>query len=566
MTRTRLRTHRPLRVHRLACMLVALCGGALAQQAPQTLPAPAPAQTESPEPLATAQQSPQALPEPEPQMRTQAQASFRLEAVEFVGNERIDDARLQALAADWIGRDVTLADLERIANRVTELYTARGYFLARAVVPVQEVQAGRVTISVVEGTLGRVGIDVAEDAPISAERVRRTLAPLQPGQGLNGRRYERVMLLLSDLPGIRPQSAIETGTAAGATDLTVQVAKGDRLSFALEADNHGTPESGRMRVGGTMRWASPTGHGDNLDLRLLVAEDADTVFGRLAYELPVGYHGLRLGAGIARVQYELGGALAPLEATGTADIADISATYPLIRQRGTNLFLRGALDQKDLTDEFEAVGFESEKRVRGVSLGWAFEHRDGFLGGGYSSVNGVLYRGDLDIRDPLSEFFDQSPVGRRTEGHFTKLTVQARRLQYLAPRLSLFLGVGAQRTNRNLDPSEQLSLGGPRAVRAYSTNEALVDEGWIANVELRWAADEVFTPYVFYDAAHGAFDHDRRPFVETNGTSLRGYGLGLSWSKPGDYSLNATLAWRDTRQALADPRDPRLYVQFQKSF
>ncbi len=542
---TRKQSRRRLRAHRLACALaVALCGVALAEPAPQS-----PSQT---------------LPEPE--MKAPSQASFRLEAVEFVGNARIVDAELQALAADKIGQDVTLADLEEIAKRVTKLYAERGYFLAQAVVPVQEVQAGRVSISVVEGMLGNVDIDVAADAPISAERVKKTLAPLQPGQALNGPRYERVMLLLSDLPGIRPQSAIQTGTAAGSTDLTVRVVKGDRLAFALEGDNHGTPESGRIRVGGTMRWASPTGRGDNLDLRLLVAEGAHTAFGRLAYETPVGYSGLRIGAGIARVQYELGGAFSALDATGTADIVDVSATYPVIRQRATNLFLRGALDHKDLTDEFEAIGFEAEKRVRGASLGWAFEHRDRLFGGGYSSVNGVLYRGDLDIRDPLSEFFDQSTFGRRTEGHFTKLTVQATRLQSLAPKLSLFLGVGVQRTSRNLDPSEQLSLGGPRAVRAYSTNEALVDEGYIANLELRYAATERLTPYVFYDAAHGAFDHDRRAFIDTNGVSLRGYGLGLSWSKPGNYSLNATLAWRDTGEALADPRDPRLYVQFQKSF
>ncbi|MEZ0469743.1 ShlB/FhaC/HecB family hemolysin secretion/activation protein [Luteimonas salinilitoris] len=513
--------------------------------------------------------TPQTLPQtlPEPEMQPAPQAGFRLVAVEFVGNTGIADAELQALAADRIGRDVTLPDLEEIARRVTALYRERGYFLAQAMVPVQEVQGGRVSISVVEGTLGNVDIDIAEDAPISAERVQKMLAPLQPGQALNGPRYERVMLLLSDLPGIRPQSVIQPGAAAGSTDLAVRVARGERLAVALEADNHGTPESGRIRVGGTLRWASPAGRGDNLDLRLLVAEGINTAFGRLAYETPVGHDGLRVGAGIARVQYELGGDFRALEATGAADIVDVSATYPLIRQRATNLFLRGALDRKDLTDEFEALGFEAEKRVRGASLGWAFEHRDQLFGGGYSSVNGVLYRGELDIRDPLSEFFDQSPLGRRTEGHFTKLVVQATRLQYLAPKLSLFLGAGAQRTNRNLDPSEQLSLGGPRAVRAYSTNEALVDEGYIANLELRYAATERLTPYVFYDAAHGAFDHDRHPLDPgSNGVSLRGYGLGLSWAKPGDYGLNATLAWRDTRAALADPRDPRLYVQFQKSF
>lgn len=534
------------RLPTLACaVLMALCGHARAE----------------PEPEPQAPQ--QALPEP--QMRAPSQTRFTLTAIKFVGNTRFTDGDLQTMVAYRIGQEVTLADLEDIAKRVTARYRDRGYFLAQAVVPVQEVEQGKVTINIVEGTLGKVGIDVDPDAPIPAARVEKTLMKvLQPGQALNGPRYERAMLLLSDLPGIRPKSAVESGAEIGSTDLNVQVSRGEALGFVVEVDNHGTPESGRIRAGGTMRWASPSGHGDNLDLRVMVAEDAHTAFGRLAYELPVGYDGLRVGAGVARVQYELGGEFRALHATGTADIADVSATYPLIRQRGTNLFLRFGFDRKSLTDEFEAVDFETEKRIRGATAGWSFEHRDALFGGGYTSVNGVLYRGELDIRDPVSEFIDQSPIGRRTQGYFTKFTVQATRLQALTQDLSLFLGVGVQLANRNLDSSEQLSLGGPRAVRAYSTNEALVDEGWIANLELRYALNERVTPFLFYDAAHGAFDHDRSPFVPENGKSLRGYGLGLSWARPGNWSFNATLAWPDGIRAVADRREPRLYLQLQK--
>src|SRR3546814_1432084 len=87
-------------------------------------------------------------------------------------------------------------------------------------------------------------------------------------------------------------------------------------------------------------------------------------FGRLAYEAPLGAHGLRIGAGVSRVSYELGGAFEILDAVGTADIYDVSLTYPLIRQRSPNLFLRGFADRKDLTDELRIVDFKTDKRVR----------------------------------------------------------------------------------------------------------------------------------------------------------------------------------------------------------
>ncbi|MEJ8847849.1 hypothetical protein [Variovorax rhizosphaerae] len=51
--------------------------------------------------------------------------------------------------------------------------------------------------------------------------------------------------------------------------------------------------------------------------------------------------------------------------------------------------------------------------------------------------------------------------------------------------------------------------------------------------------------------------------------SLRGAGFGVSWSRPGNFSINATLAWRDgTPRATTDGgrSDPRFHVQAQKSF
>ena len=301
---------------------------------------------------------------------------------------------------------------------------------------------------------------------------------------------------------------------------------------------------------------------------MMVAQGAHTAFGRISYETPVGYRGLRIGGGLARVQYELGGPFAALEPTGTGNVADLSFSYPLIRQRATNLFLRGTLDSKDLTDRFEAVGFETRKRISGVGVGMSLEHRDKLLGGGYTSANGLLYSGTLNIKDALSKSFDAPPFGYDTQGGFTKFTLQVARLQYLAPKFSLFLGTGMQRASKNLDPYEKLSLGGPKAVRAYATGEVLADDGWLGTLELRYAATQAATVFGFYDAARGDFFHDPRPFDLVRSRSLRGYGLGVNWSKPGKVTMNLTVAWRQTGPGLTDggDRNPRLFWSIQKAF
>ena len=550
----------------VAAALLMLAGRAQAAEAAATtlLPTQAPCDSCS-RPLAQAAvTAPQNLPAPVPQP-----AAFRLNDLRLNGAQALPAEDLKAVTDPYIGRNVTLGDLEALAQAITAKYRERGFFLATAVVPVQTVRDGIVEISVIEGRLGKVDVLVAPEAPLSEARVRGFLAPLQPGEAVNAQAYERAMLLLSDQPGVRVSSGLQEGTQTGTTDLSVEVAAAPRFSFAAEADNHGTKESGRYRIGGTARWLSPFGIGDNLDARVMVSNGNALQFGRVSYEAPIGTSGLRVGVGAARVSYELGGEFEELGAQGKANVFDVSLNYPLIRQRQHNLFLRLSADTKDLTDNMDAVEFSAKKRVRGFGLGWTWERRDQVLGGGYWASSGTLYHGTLSIRDGQGLQLDQGETGRRTEGGFNKLSFQVSRLQAIVPNHSLYVSLGGQRASKNLDPSEKLALGGARAVRAYSSSEALVDQGLIGVVEWRWSFNNEFTPFVFYDAARGK--HARRPtFYDTdNSISLRGYGVGLSWSRPGNFSINATLAWRDgTRPGQTDGggRNPRLYVQAQKSF
>lgn len=561
----------------IALAITALVGAALLATAQRThaadadsnntlLPTQDPCGTcDRPIAQATGAVAPQSLPAPPRPPGT----SFKLTDLRLNGVKALSNEELQAITGPYIGRDVTLGDLEELAKAITARYKDRGYFLAQAIVPVQTVRDGIVEISVIEGRLGKVDVVVAPDAPIAEARVRGFLAPLQPGEAVSAPAYERAMLLLSDQPGLKVSSGLQEGAQAGTTDLSVEVVAAPRWAFTAEADNHGTKESGRYRVGGTARWLSPLGIGDNLDMRVMVSNNNALQFGRIAYEAPIGTSGLRAGVGLSRVSYELGGQFAELEAQGRANVLDFSLNYPLIRQRQQNLFLRFGVDVKDLTDEIRAAEFSARKRVHGLSVGWTWERRDELLGGGYWASSGTLYHGNLSIRDAQSREFDQGLGGHRTEGGFTKLSFQLSRLQAIVPRHSLYLSLGGQWASKNLDASEKLALGGARAVRAYPSGELLVDQGLIGTAEWRWSLNEELTPFLFYDAARGKTVRNPTPYDGANSHSLRGYGVGLSWSRPGNFSINATLAWRaGTPPAQTDGggRNPRLFVQLVKAF
>ena len=173
-----------------------------------------------------------------------------------------------------------------------------------------------------------------------------------------------------------------------------------------------------------------------------------------------------------------------------------------------------------------------------------------------------IYFGNLDIKSPEALALDQSPAGRHTDGSFTRLSFQGSRLQDLIERTSFFLGLAGQWASTNLDSSQQISLGGPRAVRAYPVNEAVADEGVVVNAELRYAVTPGVTLSGFYDFGWARFNVDPPPTVVDNDRTLRGYGVGVYWTAPWGMTVTASVAWPDSGPSLSAPnRDPRFFFQ-----
>ncbi|HVK57004.1 MAG TPA: ShlB/FhaC/HecB family hemolysin secretion/activation protein, partial [Burkholderiales bacterium] len=379
---------------------------------------------------------------------------------------------------------------------------------------------------------------------------------------------ERAMLLLSDIPGITAQSALEQGDEPGSTDLLLEINEAKRINVQIDADNYGSPNAGRYRMGASLRVNSPLEYGDNLDLRVLRTSGGGLDFARVGYELPVGSNGVRAGIGVGRLRYELGAEFAVLDATGTADVFNLVLTHPLIRSRGRNLFGKLTFEHKSLEDKIELVSLTSNKNTRSFGVGLTYEQRDGFFGSGYSGASLTLYSGNLDIENADARALDQASDGRKTEGSFMKLGYQFSRMQNLSQRSNLFISLNGQATRKNLDSAEKISLGGAQAVRAYAASEVVADEGEILVLEYRYSFLPAFTVSGFYDAGWARVNHKPLPEDVENNRSLRGYGVGVVWIPGAGFSINASLAWRDTAQSRVtdEERDPRLYVYAVKTF
>ena len=104
----------------------------------------------------------------------------------------------------------------------------KGFLLARAYLPKQDVTAGIVEIAVIAGRIdGKVRIDLKDPYRIRASFLQGMADRAVPGDSpVRMEQIERAVLLMNDLPGLNSQASLEPGGVPGTTRLVVSAAEG----------------------------------------------------------------------------------------------------------------------------------------------------------------------------------------------------------------------------------------------------------------------------------------------------------------------------------------------------
>lgn len=464
------------------------------------------------------------------------------------------------------GSALNLSQMRNIAAQITRFYNDRGYFLAQAYLPAQDVLDRTVSIAVVEGRYGEIAIN--NPAALSGGQARGILAGLDRGDAVTSRLLERRLLLLSDIPGIGVSSTLSPGGAASTSDLTVNLKRSRLISGSVEADNGGNRFTGAYRAGGTLNLNNPTGRGDLVSLRAL-ASTSGLAYGRAAYQTLLGNS--TIGLAYSHINYALGREFKMLDADGTADVASLFASHPLVRSRDTNLNVLAGVDAKFFNDRVGAASTVTRRRANVANLGLSGNHRDHLGGGGSTLFSVGATLGDLDIRSPADRAIDRTTA--RTNGNYAKLQAGVARLQRLTDTLSLYASVRGQLASKNLDSAEKMQLGGAYGVRAYPEGEGYGDQGYVASAEARLQLPR-FTPlpgdlalFGFVDA--GAVKFAKDPwFPGANRAHRSGVGAGVSWTSPDNFLLKGTYAHKLGDQDVTSQRDRdgRFWFQIAKLF
>jgi hemolysin activation/secretion protein len=473
-------------------------------------------------------------------------------------------AALPKLTEPYTGKDRGFEDLVNAAAEVTRyLQRDLGYYLGYAYLPEQEPKDGVVRIAVLEGRLDKIVLEWKDGLPVDRDVVEAYLARLQPGTILHVRDVERVVFLVNDLRGITTTFEVRAGSTPGTASLVVKPRAESVWSGKADIDVNGSRFLGVTRLSGLGQWNSPFGRGDGITGNVLVSTGLR--FALVGYNTPIGGDGLKLGTSLSLVRYQLDRNTFDLDLNGSAATANGYGLYPVIRSRNVNLFSLASLEYKTYDDRQSVTNTGTKKNARTLTLGTTGDFRDSLLGGGVNTFDFSLVAGRLGLNNGNGEPEEKSRFG--------KATFSFTRLQDLATgRLLGYAALRGQWARENLDTTEQFRVGGPEGVRGFAPGEGTGDLGAILSLELRWLPPEDWfgriaretVANVFYDVARVRYRADPLPnSTDINADTFSAAGFGLTWVRPGEYALRASLAKPISGTPRNDPRvrDPRLYLQ-----
>jgi len=439
-----------------------------------------------------------------------AEIRFPLAAIEIAGVTVYRPDDLRPLYQPLLGREVTLAELFRLADAITLRYRRDGYILSQALVPAQEIRDGRVRISVVEGFIAAYSFSEAE--PVSARPIARYAQRILGERPLTAATLERYLLLMNDLPGVVARvTLVPSASTPGGSDMLIE-AREKRVDAYLTIDNRGTRFLGPTEGQAGVRANGLFGLGASAGLRgLVTAPTTELRLGEFNADLPIGDDGWRVGLRVARSDTRPGHTLRLLDVDGDSTSVTVDAAYPIRRSREGNMSATGrATWRESETRSFGATLSDDDLRVLGLGLNW--DAIDAWRG--VTTAFGEVSQGIGGLGASRAGDANLSRANGRPD--FTKLVGGLTRVQGLLDGVNLRIDLEGQYAAAQLLASEQFGLGGARFGRAYDPSEVVGDHGLGGRLELQWTPD---------------FD----TFGELRGLQLYGYyDLGRVWRIDGN--------------------------------
>ena len=490
-----------------------------------------------------------------------------LDHVVFVGNTVVSTDELQVVATSFLGKALSLADIETLRQKVTLFYVDHGYVNSGALLAEGALNQSTLTLQIIEGRLKEIrlrGLDGLNERYV-ADRLAagdEVFNILTLG--------ERFQLLLTDPLISRMSGQLLPDAERGKAILNVDIERALPYQLSLSANNYRPVSVGAQNANLSGWLRNLTGYGDTLDI---------------SYQGPLGNGKASRSALGWRI---------PLSRWGT----QVSFNYDegassVIEQPTQTLDIQSRLVGKDIG--LSQTVFESLKHKLTVGLNRVErENRTTMLGAPFSFVpgepSGTSQARDWRFWQEYTHRWENQVVALRstfTKGENNQIDVNAAPDARIDPHYRVWLGqaqyahrlfdngtqfilrFNVQESPHRLIAMEGMSVGGINTVRGYRENQLVRDTGVVTNVEMDFplladAANKLSLNLVpFFDHGRARNKDEAAVVISSLGlaTRLRWQGLAI------DLAVASRLEHPDTiTRNSSDLQDKGVHLQVSYSF
>lgn len=489
----------------------------------------------------------------------EAEATFILGGIVFSGVTVYPESELAALFASYIGKPVTVTEMQKQIAQISKRYQDDGYALAVAYLPTQTVNDGStLTIHVSEGRIGTVTFQ-GDTPPESVHQLfLRHIEKIRNERPVRTETLERYLLLINDLPGTTARAVMRPSASdEGATDLILYYLH-KPYDVIATTDNRGSRYLGPWQHTLSAAGNSLLGMEERISVRTITTSPTQELrYVDLHYEQPINTRGTKVVAITSYAKTLPGESLKASHVEANSADVQVSLIHPFLRTRLQNLHGHLTFDVRNSITDLAHANL-TDDRVRSIRLGASYDRT-----GNESAtlVNTELSRGIAGLGAT------EDGAGRSitsADHDYTKVTLDVSHTHMLDEAFSLLLTGSGQYAFNTLLSSEQYLVGGPAYGTAYDPGEMAGDHGLAGKVELRYGQAledplvQAYHVYGFYDV--GMIWRKSPLTTEASRDSLASAGAGIGVEFGEHIAGNLEVAFPLTKRLSADTdNDGRIF-------
>lgn len=413
----------------------------------------------------------------------QAENRFILKELVLQGNSVLSQEDFADLWQSFQGKSVTLAELQQIADQITQRYEEAGYPHSQAILQPEKINNGVATINIHESILQDIKIQGLNRLNEDYVRSRLELGVTQPLQ--EDQLEEQINLLKRNPLFASIETELQPGENAGEVTLLVDIQENKPMFGGTSFNNSYHPFVGEIQFGNYLGYRNLTGLGDTLTASYFHNFTGAGNIWVANYSVPLNAMNgtLSVQALVSRDRFSYSGLNDLLGSKVNYDDYIVEFRQPLVRttneEFALSLGFRQNIEQGFLSDDTTPVGISFGADENGIARTAVIRFVQDYTKTDASGTWNLRSQFNLGT-GLLGATISPDP---QPDGRFFSWSGQVQRVQPLGEDHLLILKGDIQLSPDNLYISETFLLGGARLVRGYRYGHRFGDNGVRLSIE-----------------------------------------------------------------------------------